>query len=186
MKKIIFLSALIAISSSSFAQNKKVYSTKTGTTFFDAGTGVEDISATNKSTVSAFDAISGQIQFSLNVKGFEFWSQLMQDHFNENYMESEKFPKSTFTGKITNIDKVNFAKDGSYPVNVKGTLEIHGVKKEVETNGTFKVSGENVNGTAEFIVVMDDYKIAIPGVVKDKLSKTAKIKINCNYAPLKQ
>jgi len=187
MKKIILLAFIFAfISNISSAQAKKVFSTKTGTTFFDAGTGVEDISATNKSTVSAFDAIAGTIQFSLNVKGFEFWSQLMQDHFNENYMESDKFPKSTFNGKITNIDKVNFSKDGSYPVNVKGTLEIHGVKKEVETSGTLKVTGENINATAEFIVVMDDYKIAIPGVVKDKLSKTAKIKINCNYTPFKQ
>lgn len=187
MKKIILATAIFsAICSVSFAQNKKVYSTKTGTTFFDAGTGVEDISATNKSTVSAFDAVSGQIQFSMNIKGFEFWSQLMQDHFNENYMESDKFPKSTFTGKISNIDKINFSKDGSYPATVKGTLEIHGVKKEVETTGTFKINGETVNATAEFIVVMDDYKIAIPGVVKDKLSKTAKIKINCNYTPLKQ
>ncbi len=185
MKKIIALSFVALLSLSGMAQ-KKVYSTKTGTAFFDAGTGVEDISGTNKATVSAFDAISGQIQFSIMVKGFEFWSQLMQDHFNENYMESDKYPKSTFTGKITNIDKVNFDKDGSYPVVVKGTLEIHGVKKEVETKGTFKVAGESVNATSEFIVVMDDYKIAIPGVVKDKLSKTAKIKINCTYSPLKQ
>jgi hypothetical protein len=185
MKKI-FLISMIAFASLQVMAQKKVYSTKTGTTFFDAGTGVEDISGTNKATVSAFDAISGQIQFQIMVKGFEFWSQLMQDHFNENYMESDKFPKSTFNGKITNIDKVNFSKDGSYPVTVKGTLEIHGVKKDIETTGTMKVNGEKINATSEFIVIMDDYKIAIPGVVKDKLSKTAKIKINCTYSPLKQ
>jgi hypothetical protein len=96
-------------------------------------------------------------------------------------MESDKYPKSTFKGKITDMDKVNISKDGTYPVTVKGTLEIHGVKKEVETKGTLKVKGETIAASSEFVVVLDDYKIAIPSVVKDKLSKTAKIKINCNY-----
>jgi hypothetical protein len=185
MKKILFVSLLTLSLSNAMAQ-KKLYSTTTGTTFFDAGTGVENISATNKSTTSVFDATSGQIQFKIMNKGFEFWSQLMQDHFNENYMESEKYPKSTFTGNITNISKVNFSKDGNYPVTVKGTLDMHGVKKEIETTGNFKITGEQVLGTANFIVALEDYKIVIPGVVKDKLAKTVQIKISCNYNPLKQ
>jgi polyisoprenoid-binding protein YceI len=185
MKKLLFVS-LLTLSLSNVMAQKKLYSTTTGTTFFDAGTGVENISATNKSTTSVFDATSGQIQFKIMNKGFEFWSQLMQDHFNENYMESEKYPKSTFTGNITNISKVNFSKDGSYPVTVKGTLDMHGVKKEIETTGSFKVTGEQVLGTANFIVALEDYKIVIPGVVKDKLAKTVQIKISCNYNPLKQ
>jgi polyisoprenoid-binding protein YceI len=84
------------------------------------------------------------------------------------------------------MDKVNVSKDGTYPVTIKGTLEIHGVKQEVETKGTLKVKGENIEASSEFVVTMDDYKITIPTVVKDKLSRTAKIKINCNYNPLKQ
>ncbi len=184
MKKIILWS-LVGFLSFEAAGQKKLYSTKTGTAFFDAGTGVEDISGTNKATVSAFDASSGQIQFKILIKGFEFWSQLMQDHFNENYMESDKFPQSTFSGKITNIDKVNFSKDGSYPVEVKGTLEIHGVKKEIATKGSMKVSGETVTATSDFVVILEDYNIRIPGVVKDKLAKDARIKINCTYSLLK-
>ena len=183
MKKIIF--AIVVLTSIQQVQAQK-YFTKTGKAWFDAGTGMEDITGTNKSTTSVLDASTGQIQFQLLVKGFEFWSQLMQDHFNENYMESDKFPKSTFKGTITNMDKVNVSKDGTYPVTVKGTLEIHGVKQEVETKGTLKVKGETIDASAEFVVTMDDYKIAIPTVVKDKLSRTAKIKINCNYTPLKQ
>lgn len=180
MKKFIFIFvALISIKSIN-AQNK-IYSTKTATAWFDAGTGMEDITGTNKSVLSAMNANTGDIQFSVLIKGFEFWSALMMEHFNENYMESGKYPKSTFKGKITDMNKVNVAKDGSYPVTVKGTLEIHGVKKEVETKGTLKVKGETITASSEFIVVLDDYKIEIPGVVKDKLSKTAKIKINCNY-----
>ena len=173
------LALLVSFLNCSKAQN--VYMTKTGGAWFDAGTGVEDITGNNKSVLSAINTSTGDIQFSVNIKSFEFWSALLQEHFNENYMESDKYPKSTFSGKIINIDKVNTNKDGSYPVSVKGTLEIHGVKKEVETKGILKVSGESINATADFTVVLDDYKIPIPNLVKDKLSKTAKIKINCLY-----
>lgn len=183
MKKIILIVTAFFLIQTSFAQKR--YFTKTGTVSFNAGTALEDIDGINKSTTCVFDATSGQVEFALLVKGFEFKSSLMQEHFNENYMESDKYPKSNFKGKITNIDKVNFQKDGTYPVTVKGTLEIHGVKKEIETTGTFKVSGETVSSTAEFTVVLEDYKIDIPGVVKDKISKTAKIKVNCSYSILK-
>jgi polyisoprenoid-binding protein YceI len=183
MKKTIFAVTALVLIHTCFAQKR--YFTKTGTAYFEAGTGLEDIDGTNKSTTSIFDATTGQIEFALLAKGFEFKRSLMQEHFNENYMESDKYPKSTFKGKITNIDKVNFQKDGSYPVTVKGALEIHGVKKDIETTGTFKVSGETVTSAAEFTVVLDDYKIDIPSLVKDKISKTAKIKINCTYSVLK-
>jgi hypothetical protein len=185
MKKLLFLTLASLCFVAGNAQ-KKLYSTTTGTTTFDAGTGVENVSATNKSTTSVFDAVSGQIQFKILNKGFEFWSQLMQDHFNENYMESEKFPKTTFSGNITNISKVNFSKEGTYPITVKGTLDMHGVKKEVETTGSLKVSGEQVLGTAAFVVALADYNIVIPGVVKDKLAKNVKINVSCNYSLLKQ
>ena len=183
MKKLISLFLLTLCLNALQAQK---YFTRTGKIDFDAGTGVEDIKGTNKSVTSVLDASTGQVQFQVLIKGFEFWSQLMQDHFNENYMESDKYPKSTFKGTITNIEKVSFTKDGTYPVTVKGTLEIHGVKKEVESKGILKVKGESIDASSEFVITMDDYKIAIPSVVKDKLSRTAKIKINCNYTPLKQ
>ena len=146
---------------------------------------MEDIDGVNKSTTCVFDANTGDIQFAILVKGFEFKSALMQEHFNENYMESGKYPKSIFRGKITNLDKINFQNDGTYPVIVKGELEIHGVKNEVETKGTFKVSGENVLATAEFSVALADYKIEIPGLVKDKIAKTAKVQVNCSNTLLK-
>ena len=183
MKKIILISATLFLLHPSFSQKR--YFTKAGVISFTAGTALEDIDGINKSATCVFDATSGQVEFALLVKGFEFKSALMQEHFNENYMESDKYPKSIFKGKVTNIDKVNFQKDGIYPVTVKGTIEMHGVKKEIETTGTFKVSGETVLSTAEFTIVLEDYKIEIPGVVKDKISKTAKIKVSCSNAILK-
>jgi hypothetical protein len=183
MKNFILLTVGIICSMSGISQKR--YFTKTGNVSFRAGTSLEDIDGVNKSTTSVFDATTGQIEFALLVKGFEFNSALLMEHFNENYMESDKYPKSLFKGNIANIDKVNFQKDGVYPVTVKGTLEIHGVKKEIETTGEFKVSGGTIAASSEFSVVPEDYKISIPGVVRDKISKTAKIKINCSYSALK-
>jgi hypothetical protein len=178
MKKTILIALAFFLVNSSFSQKR--YFTKTGNVSFRAGTAVEDIDGFNKSTTCIFDAITGDLQLAILIKGFEFKSALMMEHFNENYMESDKFPKSTFKGKISNIEKVNFSKDGSYPVNVKGVLELHGVKKEVETTGLLKVTGETVVSTAEFEILLQDYDITIPSLVKDKIAKIAKIKVNCN------
>ena len=183
MKHIILVVSAICLLQISLAQKR--YFTKTGTISFNASTALEDVNAINKSATCIFDAVTGQIDFQLLIKGFEFKKALMQEHFNENYMESHKYPKSTFKGKVTNIDKVDFQKDGNYPVAVTGILEIHGVKKEVTANGQFHVSGETVLSTAEFSVELADFNIAIPGLVKDKISKTATIKVNCSNTILK-
>jgi uncharacterized protein YdeI (BOF family) len=182
MKQTLIAIILFVLSVPAFSQKR--YFTKNGQINFSAGTG-EDIDGVNKSSTSVFDAATGQIEFAVLVKGFEFKRALMQEHFNENYMESDKYPKSVFKGRITNIEQVNFQKDGSYPVTVKGVLDMHGVKKEIETTGTFKVTGETVHSDASFTVLLADYKIDIPSLVKDKVSKTVTIKVNCNYNVLR-
>lgn len=183
MKKIILATLSLALFQLSFSQKR--YFTKTGIVSFRAGTAVEDIDGINKSTTSVFDATTGQIEFALLIKGFEFNSALMMEHFNENYMESDKYPKSVFKGTIVNIGNVIFQKDAVYPVTVKGILEIHGVKKDIETTGSIKVTGESVTSIAEFPVTLEDYRISIPGLVKDKIAKTAKISVNCKFSILK-
>jgi polyisoprenoid-binding protein YceI len=183
-KTITLCSVLLFVSLSLLAQER--YFTKTGTISFTAGTPVEDIDAVNKSVTSVIDVATGQIEFAVLLKGFEFKRALMQEHFNENYVESEKFPKSTFKGKIVDASSVNFKKDGSYPVTVKGTLELHGVKKEIETKGTIKVAGSAISSEATFKILLEDYKIAIPGAVKDKISPTVEIKTDCAYQPLEK
>lgn len=183
MKKTILFAISVLSLNSIFAQ-KTYYSTKSGSAFFDAGTGLEDITATNKLTTVIMDPSTGKMNFLMNIKGFEFKSQLMQDHFNENYMESDKYPTSSFKGTISNISKVNFSKDGNYPVTVTGTLEIHGVKNEVTANGTIKIKGETVEASSDFNIQLEDYKIPVPSVVGEKLSKTVKIKINASLSKL--
>jgi polyisoprenoid-binding protein YceI len=179
MKKVCLSAFLFLGIFTTNAQQKLI--TQTGKITFDAGTGLEDIVAVNKGVSAAINPKTGKMQFKMDIAGFEFKRQLMQDHFNENYMESEKYPNAGFIGNITNIDKVNFGKDGKYKVQVKGILEIHGVKNEVETEGFIQVKGKEVNSQAEFAIQLDDYKINVPRVVKDKLSNTVKISVDCDY-----
>ncbi|MBZ4189016.1 YceI family protein [Niabella beijingensis] len=182
MKKTALTICILIVSAAAVPAQR--YFTKTGTISFEAGTALEDIEASNKSATSVFDAATGQLEFAVLVKGFEFRRALMQEHFNENYMESSKYPKAAFKGRM-NLQGISFQKPGSYPVTVKGTLELHGVKKEITTTGTLKVSGSTVQAIAKFPVTISDYNISIPGVVRDKIAKTALVAVNCNYSVLK-
>jgi hypothetical protein len=111
---------------------QKIYSTKTGQIKFNASSPLEKVAAVNDQVDSKMVDKTGQIVFSALIKSFRFENQLMEDHFNENYMESSKYPKAEFRGYITNASTVNFAKDGKYPVNFDGTLTIHGVQQKVK------------------------------------------------------
>lgn len=165
------------------AQDK--YFTKSGKIFFKCTkSSVEKIEATNKSTTCVLDIKTGNMQFAALMKGFEFERALMQEHFNENYVESEKFPRGEFKGQITNNSEVNYAKDGSYPLNVKGTLTMHGITKEVETTGTLVVKQGKLLTNAVFNIQLSDYNISIPSVVSDKISNTVNIAVDCMLEPL--
>ena len=106
----------------------------------------------------------------------------MEEHFNENYVESDKFPKTTFAGKITNVSEVNFSKDGKYPVQVAGVLEIHVVKKSVESKGTLTVKGNTLSADAKFSVLLSDYNITIPTAVKGTINNSIEITVDVDYS----
>jgi polyisoprenoid-binding protein YceI len=113
----------------------------------------------------------------VQVKNFIFAQALMQEHFNENYLESNKFPSATLKGKIVNIADLKLDKDGTYKAKVQGTLEMHGVTNNLTVPATLVVSGGKINFNANFNVLCADYKIAIPSVVADKVAKEVKINI---------
>ena len=130
------------------------------------------------------DTTTGNLQFAVTMKGFEFERALMQEHFNENYVESDQFPKSEFKGQISNNSSVSYATNGEYPVSVKGKLTMHGITKDVEANGKLVIKNGKIAATSVFTVLLADYKISIPGLVADKVSKSAKIIVNCLLDPL--
>jgi polyisoprenoid-binding protein YceI len=117
------------------------------------------------------------------IKGFEFKRALMQEHFNENYLESDKIPKAGFKGKITNLASVDFTKDGIYPVEVSGDLTIHGVTKKITAKGTIEIKGKVVTVKSKFEVVPKDYNIQIPSLVENKIAKEVDVNIDTSYNP---
>lgn len=183
LKNFLFVAGLIAMSVSSQAQDK--YFTKTGKIEFSSKASMEDIDAKNKTVAAILDTKTGALQFSALMKGFEFPKALMQEHFNENYVESDKYPKAEFKGSVTNNANINYTKDGTYTAQVSGQLTIHGVTKNIKTTGSFKVDSGKIDANAVFNVLASDYKIKIPSIVKDKVSNTIKVTVDCRLEPLK-
>jgi hypothetical protein len=174
---------LLCILSLTQASHAQTYLTKNGKITFFSKTALENIDAVNNQAVSVINSQTGSVAFSVLINGFLFKKALMQEHFNENYMESTKFPKATFNGKMADLSKVNFTKDGTYTVNVTGDLMIHGVTNKVTTPASITITGKKITAAAVFKVVPADYKISIPKIVEDNISKTIEIKIDCKYDP---
>jgi polyisoprenoid-binding protein YceI len=164
------------------AQDK--YFTKSGNISFVSKGAIETITANHKSVTCVLDSKTGDVQFAVLMKGFEFRKALMQQHFNENYVESDKYPKSEFRGQITNNGEINYTKDGTYTAHVKGKLTMHGQTKDVETDGKITVKGGKLQTSSSFTIQMSDYNISIPSLVKENMSNTVTITINCTLEPL--
>ena len=161
------------------AQNR--YFTKEGKAHFISKAPMEQIEAINRKVTSVLDISTGQMEFSVLMKAFEFEKALMQEHFNENYVESDKFPKAVFKGKIEEAEKVKWTTDGSYPVKVSGKMTIHGVTKDITVPGTIEVKGGDIKGTSTFNILVKDYDIAIPSLVKDKVAESVSIDVEMDY-----
>ena len=172
------MAAMMLLASVGMAQ--KIY-TKNGRISFFSKTPIEDIRADNNQVMSVLNTQTGELQFSVLVKNFHFKKALMEEHFNESYLETEKFPKAAFKGTISDITKVNFKNDGSYPVSVTGDLTIHGVTKTITAPGNITVKGGKTAGNATFSVSPADYNISIPKVVRNNIAETIEVTVACNY-----
>jgi hypothetical protein len=180
MKRIILPALLIVFAVNLNAQNR--FFTKSGKIYFSASSPLEKIEATNEKATSIIDASTGAIEFAVLMKAFSFEKALMQEHFNENYVESDKYPKTVFKGNVLDIKSVDLKKNGTYPVKVKGMLTMHGESKEVTADGTLTVKDGNITaGKSQFKILLEDYKIIIPTVVKDKISREVQINVDLNY-----
>lgn len=159
----------------------QVYKTSTGSVKFHSHTDVEDIDGSN-STVAAAMSAAGAVEISIAINSFQFKKALMQKHFQENYMESSKFPNSTFKGKITNMSAVNLSKNGTYAVSVTGKLTMHGVTKEITIPGTVVVNGNKVtliSDKEKFKVKPADYGIKVPAANAASVAEEIEIDVNC-------
>lgn len=174
MKK--FIIAIMAITGLTTLANAQIVKTSKGQVDFYSSTPVEDIDAHSGSTVILLNTTTRQVVVKVQNTSFNFKNKLMQEHFNEKYMESEKYPNSTFNGKIN--EAIDFSKDGSYDVTVTGDLNIHGVSQNRTINGKLTIKNGAVQFTSDFTVKVADHKIEIPQLVVTKVAEEIKVHVD--------
>jgi len=177
MKKLILLLVLGACSRAGFGQ---VYFSRTAFVGFYSTTPLEEIKGENNQVLVAVDLSKKTIAFTALLKGFIFPKELMQEHFNENYVESDRYPKTSFSGGFTG--DVDPSREGRYPIMVKGQLTLHNIVREIVTPAVIEVKGGQIIATTKFLVTPEDFHIEIPGIVRNKIAKevTVDVRANCN------
>ncbi|MGE5384186.1 MAG: YceI family protein [Omnitrophica WOR_2 bacterium] len=173
--------AFLILSLSISVANAQRYVTKTGHIRFFSSTPVENIEANNHQVNAAIDSQTGDIVFKVLMKSFQFEKALMQEHFNENYVESDKYPNSTLVGKITNIKDIDFTKNGKYDVIIEGDLTIKDVTKKIKEKGTIEVNGDNLKGLSTFNIQPEDFNIKIPGAVAAHIAKSVRVDVDADF-----
>ncbi len=179
-------SAFVLLSTTCVLAQSK-YMTRNGLIRFEAeGPIKDDIKAVNNQTGCILDASTGDILFKIPIKSFVFKKALMQEHFNENYMESHKFPTAELKGKIEGFKPAFLQKPGVQQVMVSGKMTLHGVTRDVREQGTMEVKDGKILLRADFGVALADYGINIPKMVEDKLAKVAQVNLSIDLAPTGQ
>ncbi|RYG47816.1 MAG: YceI family protein [Chitinophagaceae bacterium] len=163
-----------------FSPAQTLLTSTTGTISFYSEAPLEKIEARNRKFVVKYDPSSGKIEATVLMKGFEFKKALMQEHFNENYVESDKYPKSFFTGSV-NTQEISLLKNNVYNVLASGTLTLHGVSQKVSVPGSITIKDGSLSLKAVFDIQLADYKIKIPTVVRNNIGKTVTITIVADH-----
>lgn len=174
MKQLMWTILIVLLGSPVAAQK---YITESSSITFYSEAPLEDIDATNTKATSIFDSANGEIVFSVPIKEFIFKRSLMQEHFNERYLESEKFPKSTFKGNVKNFS----VKPGKQSAVAEGELTIHGVTRKVSFTGDLEFKDNRVYINSEFIVKLEEYDIKIPSILFQNIAEEIEVKVKFTY-----
>jgi polyisoprenoid-binding protein YceI len=175
MKKLIVILMLLAV----FKAPAQQLVTRNGYIGFFSKTPLEDIKAETSQANAAVDLSKQSLAFAVLIKGFLFTKELMQQHFNENYVESDKFPKATFSGTYTG--NVDVTKPGTYPVRVSGDLTLHGVTRHIDVPATFQVQSGMLTGKTSFALKPEDFDIKIPALVREKIAQQITVSVNVSF-----
>jgi hypothetical protein len=168
---VLMMSALIQV------QAQK-YITKNALIHFFSETPAEKIEANNNQVNCALDSKTGDFIFKVLMQSFQFERALMQEHFNENYVESHLYPNSTFIGKVGGIENIDLSKNGTHEVTVTGTLTMHGVSKAVTEKGTLEVIDGKIKAKSVFNIVIADYNIKVPSAVMGKIADKMEVRVD--------
>ncbi|MCB9232324.1 MAG: YceI family protein [Bacteroidia bacterium] len=178
MKKLVLLALLAGLGTSLQAQ---IWVSRNASIRFFSSAPIEDIEATTQTAQAAINTETGEVYFKASIVTFKFRKPLMEEHFNENYLESDKYPNAEFSGKI--LELPDLSKDGTYPVNVAGRLTIHGVEKERLVPATLTVSKGKISSNSVFKVRCEDHNIEIPTIVIENIAEELEVTVNCSYTP---
>jgi polyisoprenoid-binding protein YceI len=176
--RISFMFLCLFVVVSGFAQK---YTAEKSFIKFYSDAAIEDITAENTKVATIFNAATGDLVFSVPMKEFQFEKSLMQEHFNEKYVESEKFPKATFQGKLSGYD---LNKSGAQDARAVGKLTIHGVTRDIDVPGTFAVEGKNLTMKSKFMVKVADYEITIPTLLFQNIAEQVEVTVDFTYKPM--
>jgi hypothetical protein len=175
MKKIALIIFLI---STQLSFTQKVITKKGNITFEASVPAFEEVKATNNNVSCVLNTQTGEIASLALIKGFRFKIALMEEHFNENYIESTKYPKAIFKGQIENFDIIKLT-DKNQNYTIKGTLELHGKIKNITSSAKIKKTEKGIEIENNFEVNSDDFDIKIPNMVSKKVSKN--VEVNCSF-----
>lgn len=159
----------------------QVYTAKSGRATFFSEAPLENIEAKSQSVQSILNTTTKSIAFIISIRSFQFEKDLMKEHFNEKYMESDKFPNATYSGKIN--DNLDFSQDGKYAVSAIGKITIHGREKEITTPGILTVEKGSISVESDFRLAVADFKIEIPRLLFRNIADTVEVKLHVNYEP---
>ena len=179
MRKVIVISGLVFLTVSSLFAQK--YICKDGNVRLLSKTAMLTIDGKNNKASSILDSKTGDLVVQLQVRGFKFPEALLEEHFNENYMQSGTFPKADFKGKIANIATVNFAKDGEYPIEIVGKLTIHGESRDIKEKGKVTIKDGKVAGESALTISLANYKVKIEESYKDRIDDKVALTMNFKY-----
>ncbi|HEY5825961.1 MAG TPA: YceI family protein [Cyclobacteriaceae bacterium] len=177
MRGLLLIGLLLSIK---IAVCQKYIVEKSNVSFF-SDAAIEDITAENEKAMSIFNSATSEIVFSIPIKEFQFAKSLMQEHFNEKYMEAEKYPKATFQGKL--IDYHSEMK-GTQQVKAAGKLTIHGVTKEVEIPGVIDTSGKEIVMKSKFFILLEDYQVTRPQLLWQNIAEKVEVTLAFTYKPM--
>lgn len=183
MKRVLTLGLFVALAPGVlFGQGK--YLTNNGQINFFSHTAIEDIKADNLYVAGVIDASTGELAIIAKMTDFKFKKRLMQEHFNENYVESEIYPKATFNGLIKNNSQIDYSSPGAYQVQVEGEMTIHGESKRLELKGSIEVNAHGIIARTKFMLNPEDYAIKIPKVVRKNIAEQLEISVEMTFKPM--
>lgn len=183
MKRLFIVTLLMSTMAVFHTAQAQLYQAQNGEISFFSKTPLENIEAVSKTVNSIINSVTNEIAVQMRITSFVFPNKLMQEHFNENYLESEKYPMASFKGKIK--EAVDLKKAGTYPVTASGTATIHGVSKPIEIKGTIVSDGNQLQLNSQFDIRLQDYQIDIPKIVFAKIAEVIEVKSKIQFGQKK-